>query len=193
MVQLPERVSSETQTGKNALSVGLQTVADIGKERMRRALKRIASSEANAVEGLGFRVFKLDTTNIRAWDPDLDNLPESLDDAVEHLKADRSEDDILYEVILRLGLDIGAEIKTREIAGKRVRVVGDGELVVCLATAIGAAEVDPLALGIVEWRKEFAAEETMLVFRDSAFVDDVAKTNVTEILKQHGLGNVRSI
>ena len=193
LVQLPERVSSETQTGKNALSIGCKTVADIGKERMRRALKRITSNGVDAADDLGFRVFKLDTTNIRAWDPDPDSLLESLDDAVEHLKANRSEDDILYEVILRLGLDLAAPISTREIAGKQVRIVGGGELVVCLATAIGKDEVDPLTLGIVEWRKDFAAEETMLVFRDSAFVDDVAKTNVTEILKQHGLGNVRSI
>lgn len=64
---------------------------------------------------------------------------------------------------------------------------------VCLATAIGPEEVDPLALGIIEWRKEFGAEETMLVFRDSAFADDVAKTNVNEILKQGGFSNVRSI
>ena len=198
LVQLPELLDSDDGNQKIAArycdKIGKpRNLAELMKEHIRRFVNAKMDKNPSVNSDLGFRVFKLDTTNIRAWDPDLDNLPESLDDAVQHLKADRSEDDILYEVILRLGLDIGAEIKTREIAGKRVRVVGDGELVVCLATAIGAAEVDPLTLGIVEWRKEFAAEETMLVFRDSAFVDDVAKTNVTEILKQHGLGNVRSI
>jgi adenine-specific DNA-methyltransferase len=73
-------------------------------------------------------------------------------------------------------------------------IIGAGALVVCLATKIGRSEVEPLALGIVEWQKEFApAGESTAVFRDSAFADDVAKTNLTAILQQHGLGNVRSL
>jgi adenine-specific DNA-methyltransferase len=65
---------------------------------------------------------------------------------------------------------------------------------VCLAEKIATAEVEPLALGMVAWHKELAPSgETSVVFRDSAFADDVAKTNLTAILQQHGLGNVRSL
>jgi adenine-specific DNA-methyltransferase len=67
-------------------------------------------------------------------------------------------------------------------------------LLVCLAPQIAAAEVEPLALGLVDWHKELApVGDSQLVFRDSAFADDVAKTNLTAILQQHGLDNVRSL
>ena len=198
LVQLPQPVASDNPNEAAAANYCYRlgksrNLAELTKERLRRSSKSAEEEPCNDNGDLGFRVFKLDTTNIRAWEPDPDSMLESLDDAVEHLKANRSEDDILYEIVLRLGLDLASRIETREIAGKRVHVVGDGELVVCLAAAIGHGEVDPLVLGIVQWRKEFAAEETMLVFRDSAFADDVAKTNVNEILKQSGFSNVRSI
>ena len=65
---------------------------------------------------------------------------------------------------------------------------------VCLSRSIAREEVEPLALGIVEWHKQLApAGESTAVFRDSAFADDVAKTNLTAILQQHGMGNVRSL
>jgi len=80
------------------------------------------------------------------------------------------------------------------IAGKTVHSIGAGTLVVCLAPKIVRNDVEPLALGIVEWHKQLApAGESTAVFRDSAFADDVAKTNLTAILQQHGLGNVRSL
>ena len=69
-----------------------------------------------------------------------------------------------------------------------------GGLFACLAIEISAKEIEPLAHGIADWHKELApAGETSVVFRDSAFADDVAKTNVTAILKQRGLENVRSL
>ena len=72
--------------------------------------------------------------------------------------------------------------------------VGSGVLLVCLSPTITADEVESLALGIVEWHKAQApAGESTLVFRDSAFADDVAKTNLAAILQQHGLQNIRSL
>jgi adenine-specific DNA-methyltransferase len=139
---------------------------------------------------LGFRVFKLDSTNIRAWDPDRENLSQTLLNSVEHVKADRTEQDILFELLLKLTVPI----EPKSIAGKTVYSIGVGSLFVCLAPQIGREEIEPLAHGIVDWYKDLApAGETQIVFRDSAFTDDVAKTNVTAILKQHGLENVRSI
>ncbi|MDD5723979.1 MAG: site-specific DNA-methyltransferase, partial [Syntrophales bacterium] len=142
----------------------------------------------------GFRVFKLDTTNIRAWDPDRENLPQTLLDSVEHLKTDRTDSDVLYELLLKLGLDLCVPMEQKTIAGKAVHSIGAGTLIVCLAPQIGRAEVDLLALGIVEWHKELApAGDSTVVFRDSAFADDVAKTNLAAILQQHGLESVRSL
>jgi adenine-specific DNA-methyltransferase len=143
---------------------------------------------------LGFRVFKLDSTNIRAWDPDRENLSQTLLNSVEHVKADRTEQDILFELLLKLGLELTVPIEPKSIVGKTVYNIGVGSLFVCLAPQIGREEIEPLAHGIVDWYKDLApARETQIVFRDSAFTDDVAKTNATAILKQHGLENVRSI
>jgi adenine-specific DNA-methyltransferase len=93
-----------------------------------------------------------------------------------------------------LGLELTVPIEQKAIAGKTVHSIGAGTLIVCLAPQITAAEVEPLALGIVEWYKQLApAGESTVVFRDSAFADDVAKTNLTAILQQHELENVRSL
>ena len=97
-------------------------------------------------------------------------------------------------MLLKLGLDLTIPIEQKSIAGKPVHNIGAGTLLVCLAEHIAVAEVEPLALGIVAWHKELSpAGETTIVFRDSAFADDVAKTNLTAILQQHGLENVRSL
>lgn len=185
---------------------------------------------------LGFRVFKLASSNIRAWEPDRDKLAETLEASIEHLKADRTEQDILFELLLKLGLDLCVPIETRifnhekhEIheKGKKqgaetpaspssetfrvfsvfrgstseippgshtVHSIGGGSLLVCLSPAIPQADVEPLALGLVAWHQALKpAGDTTVVFRDSAFADDVAKTNLTAILQQHGLETVRSL
>ena len=100
----------------------------------------------------------------------------------------------LFELLLKLGLDLCVPIEKKTIARKTVYSVGAGVLLVCLAAQIATADVEPLALGIVAWHKELAPTgESTVVFRDSAFADDVAKTNLTAILQQHGLENVRSL
>ena len=82
----------------------------------------------------------------------------------------------------------------RVVADKEVHSVGGGVLIACLATSISSDNVEALAQGIVNWHKELApAGDTTCVFRDSAFADDVAKTNMAAILNQHGIQNVRSL
>ena len=143
---------------------------------------------------LGFRVFKLASSNIRAWEPNRDDLPTTLHDSIEHLKTDRTEQDIFSSCCSSSASTLTIPIEQKTIAGKAVHNIGAGTLLVCLAEQIAAAEVEPLALGIAAWHKELApAGETTVVFRDSAFADDVAKTNLTAILQQHGLENVRSL
>ena len=183
LVQLPEPIKRE----------GFNKISDITEERLRRSSKTLRGTSLFGAD-LGFRVFKLDSTNIRPWEPNRDKLTETLEESVEHIKAGRSEQDVLYEVLLKLGLELTVPMETRVIADKTAYSVGAGALLVCLAEAIAATEVESLALGIVEWHHALApAVETAVVFRDSAFADDVAKTNLTAILTQHGLENVRSL
>ena len=124
----------------------------------------------------------------------INDLPATLQEAVQHLKTDRTEQDILFELLLKLGLDLTVPIADKPIASKTVYSIGAGALLTCLADQIGGCDVEPLALGIAAWHKDLApAGEAMVVFRDIAFSDDVAKTNLTAILQQHGLENVRSL
>ena len=97
-------------------------------------------------------------------------------------------------LLLKLGLDLCVPIELHTVAGMDVYAVGGGVLMACLASAISGADVDALATGIIAWQKELApAGDTTCVFLDSAFADDVAKTNLAAILEQHGIQNVRSL
>ncbi|MFM2172828.1 MAG: hypothetical protein RLZZ54_755 [Cyanobacteriota bacterium] len=184
LVQLPEPISRAEY----------RTIADVAKERLRRAAKKIKSQNPLFTGDLGFRVFKLDSSNIRAWEPDPSNLDQTILDYTENIKQDRSEQDILYELLLKLGLDLCVPVEQKELGGKLVHNIGGGVLMVCLAPAITFAEVEPLAQGLVAWHQDLApAGDTTCVFRDSAFADDVAKTNLSAILNQHGISNVRSL
>jgi adenine-specific DNA-methyltransferase len=93
-----------------------------------------------------------------------------------------------------LGIDLCIPIEKKSFANKTVYSVASGVLVACLEKSISRNDVDDLAKGIVGWHKELApATETTCVFLDSAFADDVAKTNLATILNQHGISNVRSL
>ena len=148
---------------------------------------------------LGFRVFKLDSSNIQAWDPNRDDLAASLEAHAKNLKVDRAEQDILFELLLKLGLDLTVPIEKKKMKGSvkkghDVHSIGGGVLLVCLSESIVREDVEPLAMGIIAWHEEQSpAGETTVVFRDSAFADDVAKTNLAAILNQHGLETVRSL
>ena len=143
---------------------------------------------------LGFRAMKLATSNIRVWDPGPDDLEDSLLAGVDHIETGRTELDILTELLLKLGLDLCVPIETRAIAGKSVHSVAAGTLIACLDESVSGDDVEPLGQGIADWHKALEpAGDTTVVFIDSAFVDDVAKTNLVAILEQHGVGNVRSL
>ena len=199
LVQLPELLNTKDGEQKTTAEfcnrLGKpRNIAELTKERLRRSAIKFKNENPMFIGDLGFRVFKLDSSNIRAWEPNREDLQESLLDNIDHIKPDRSEEDILYELLLKLGLDLCVPIKTRTIADKSVRSIGGGNLIACLDEKITRDEVEPLALGIVECHKQFEpTDETTVFFRDSAFEDDVTKTNLAAILEQHGLKNVRSL
>ncbi len=202
LTQLPEPVEIS----------GYDNIADIGKERIRRAAAKIKEENPDYEGDLGFKVFKLDSSNIRAWNPDRNDLEQTLLDHTEHLVEGRDEEDVLYELLLKRGVDLTVPIETREITttdtkgtnskkepfrdfrGKKIYSIGYGVLFACLNESINRDEVEPLAQGIIDWHKELKpASDTQVVFRDSAFTDDIAKTNMTAILEQNGIAHVRSL
>ncbi len=199
LVQLPEPLSSERAEQKRAAefcdSIGKpRSLAELTKERLRRANRAVVSRTPLLDVSAGFRVFKLDSSNIREWEGDQRRLAEEIQDSIVNLKTDRSEADILYEVLLKLGLDLCVPIEKRELASKDVHSVGGGVLFTCLATEIRRAEVEEIGLGIVGWIQDLKpAGDVTCVFRDAAFEDDVAKTNLAAILEQHGVQKVRSL
>ena len=213
-VQLPQPLDEKSKSGKAALKFteanGLNgTLSAITKERLRRVGSRVKASNPTFHGDLGFRVFKLDTTSIRPWDPTLPVTEQRLLGEVDNILPERTEQDLLYELLLKRGLELTVPIVERTIAGKQVFAVSTGDLIACLTPHIESADVEPLAEGIVTWHKELAPppavdpsaplgkpakfDPPLVVFRDTAFADDVAKSNLTEILKQHNLPDVRSL
>jgi adenine-specific DNA-methyltransferase len=204
LVQLPEQLAGDSREQKVAaeccdtLKVR-RVISELTKERLRRAGKKIREENPLFAGDLGFRVFKLASSNIRAWEPDRENLVETLEASIEHLKTDRTEQDILFELLLKLGLDLSVPIERRQVNGGAKRAheihsIGGGSLLVCLSPAILQADVEPLAFALVAWHQALKpAGESTIVLRDSAFADDVAKSNLTAILEQHGLETVRSL
>lgn len=199
MVQLPEPLDINEKEQKAAATYcdsidRPRNVAELTKERLRKAGTKIKDEYPLFAGDTGFRVFKLDNSNIRAWNPDRDDLAQTLLDHEEHLLPGRTEADILYELLLKLGLDLCVPMEKRSFAGKDVHAIGGGVLLACLTEEITCEDVEPLAQGIATWHKELApAGDATCVFRDSAFVDDVAKTNLAAILEQHGIKQVRSL
>lgn len=190
MTQLPEPVDEKS----DSYLAGFKTISDIGKERIRRAAAKIKEENPGYDGDLGLKVFKLDSSNIRAWNPDKDDLAQTLLDHTEHLVEGRSEEDVLYELLLKRGVDLTVPIEKKEIADKTVYSIGYGVLFACLDTSINQDEVENVAQGIIAWHQKLEpASDTQVVFRDSAFADDIAKTNMTAILEQNGIGNVRAL
>lgn len=189
-VQLPEPCEKKTE----AYQAGFRTISEIGKERIRRAASKIKQENQEYDGDLGFKVFKLDSSNIRAWNPDRNDLEQTLIDHIEHLVEDRSEEDVLYELLLKRGVDLTVPIEKKTISDKIVYSIGYGVLFACLDTKINRDQIEDLAMGIIDWHKELEpASDTQVVFRDSAFEGDIAKTNMTAILEQNGIKHVRSL
>ena len=199
LTQLPEPLESGNKDQKVAadfceLINKPQNIAELTKERLRRAAKKLKGENPAFSGDTGFRVFKLAASNIRAWEPDAADLENSLLKNAEHLVQGRKEHDVLYELLLKLGLDLCVPIEAKTIAGKSVHSIGGGALIVCLTDGLTKDVIEPLASGIVAWRAALApAVDTRVVFKDSGFADDIAKTNMAAILNQNGISDVRSL
>ena len=169
-VQLPE----ETDEKSEAFKAGYKNICEIGKERIRRAAKKI-KEETGADIDYGFRVYRLDESNMqdvyyRPQDYDQSNLELFAD----NVKSDRTADDLLAQVMLDWGLPISLKIEQATIGGKQVFKVAENSLYACFDD-----NVDEY------FAKEIAKDKPLrIVFKDSGFKNDTAKTNVKQLLKQ---------
>jgi len=173
-VQVAEDIDSNTPSGKIAKSFGLYTMTDLGKERIRRAGKKI-KEETKADIDYGFRVYRLDESNMQdVYYKPQDYKQGQLDLVADNVKPNRTADDLLAQVMLDWGLPLSLKIKQESINSKLVFKVADNSLFACFDNGIDE-----------EFAKEIAKESPLrIVFKDSAFKDDTAKVNVKQLLKQ---------
>ena len=191
MVQLPEVCGEKTE----AYKAGYKNICEIGKERIRRAGEKIKAEieEENAqlkmgekskkVPDIGFSVFKLDSSNLKKWQPDYDDLEKTLLDSIENYVEGRSELDVVYEIILKMGLDLTYPVDELDVNGRKIYSVAFGALMICLDDHI----TKEIADGMISLYQEYQPELWKVVFKDNGFENDSAKTNIKEQLKAAGL------
>ena len=183
MVQLPEPTDEKSE----AYKAGYMNICEIGKERIRRAGEKIKeeNKDKENIENLdvGFKVLELDASNIRKWQPDSDNLEQSLEDFIDNYVEGRTELDVVYEIMLKYGLDLTYPVDEFVVAGKKVYFIGFGMLMICLDNEL----TTEVAKGILEKVRELEPESSRVVFKDNGFKTDSNKTNIKEILKIGGI------
>jgi len=175
MVQLPELCDERTE----AFRGGYKTIAEISKERIRRAGKKIKQENADK-EGIdqldiGFRVLKVDTSNMNDvyYSPD-EFKHDDLFAQIDNIREDRSAEDLLFQVLLDWGVDLTLPIRKETIQGKDIFIVDENALVACFDSGVDEALVKTLA----------GFEPLRVVFRDNGFASDAVKINVEQIFKQ---------
>ena len=187
-VQLPEVCDEKSE----AYKAGYKNICEIGKERIRRAGAKILSKaeqtnqqikigeEEKPLPDVGFKVFKLDTSNLKTWDStpitedDMQILFDRMNGMIHRVKSDRSDMDMIYEIMLKLGVPLTYSVSQIEVNGKTAYTVGDDcLLLICLADDVQPADVEAMA--------EYAPAK-LIIARDS-FKNDTAMANAHYILR----------
>lgn len=185
MIQLPESCDEKSE----AYKVGYKNICEIGKERIRRAGEKIKEENA-AKDGvlnldIGFKVLKLDSSNMKKWNPNDENLEQSLLEYIDNYKKGRTELDVVYEIMLKYGIDLTYPVEEYHISNKNIYSIGAGALLICLDDEI----TSEIAQEILYLKEKLNPEnvEIHVVFKDNGFKDDSNKTNIKEILKCGGV------
>ncbi|HGF0976374.1 TPA: site-specific DNA-methyltransferase [Klebsiella pneumoniae] len=184
LIQLPEP-SNKSE---------FMTISDLTKYRLIESGKKVKDGNPDWNGDVGFRVFKLDTSNIRPWEATADTLSQQIDAYVSPILEGRSEEDLLTELMLKRGIDLSVNVETRQFDELTVSCVDGGKLFTCFTRQIPASCVEVLTKGIIDWHKSLkAGKDTVCYFLDDAFENNVAKTNLCAIMEQHGLTNLHSL
>ena len=150
MIQLPEPCDD----GSEAAKAGYKTIAEIGKERIRRAAAQIASGgddrlhlDAKSKSDNGFKALKLDRSNFKVWEGTAEEqeLGRQIELHIDNLLNTSSAEDVLYELLLKAGFPVATEVGTMDIDGKQVFSIEDGSLLICLENEITPGLIDALA------------------------------------------------
>ena len=173
MVQIPE----ETDEKSEAYKAGYKNICEIGKERIRRAGDKILEESDNKDLDIGFKVFKLDSSNLEKWDPDYNNIEQTLLTAKNNIKENRTEEDLIYEIMLKYGLELTLPIEKID----NLYSIGYGALIICLDNNIDKNIVDKIL------KAKDDSEITRVVFKDNGFKTDSDKTNIKETLKANNI------
>ena len=183
MVQLPEINESKSE----AYKAGYSNICEIGKERIRRAGEKILSESGKTDLDIGFKVFKLDDSNIKEWSPNYDNLEFTLDEMTDNLKSGRTKEDLLYEILIKMGIELTAPIEEINIGDKKIYNIGMGSLILCLEDEI----TEDIIKEIPKYKSYFV--DMKVVFKENGFKTDSQKMNAMQNLKQFGITDVRSV
>ena len=186
-VQLPENLDENSE----AYKANYRTICDIGKERIRIAGKNILEENTQIQLGdeektpldVGFKVFKLDDSNLKTWDStpiddaQIDMFYERLNAMIDTVKDDRTDMDVVYEVMLKMGIPLDVEVQYMEIGDKIAYIVGDFILMICLAKNITAEDIENMA--------QYAPAK--IICAEAGFADDSALSNAHYILKDRAI------
>lgn len=183
MIQFPEEIKKETE----AYSKGYRTINDIAKERIRLSGDKIVEGKRNIELDIGFKVFKLDSSNIKEWDPHTKNIEQNLFELQENIKENRTKEDLLYEILLKIGIPLTAPIEEISIDENIIYNVGSGAILLCLE--------DEINLEIIKKMVKLKPDDfdTKIIFKEAGFLNDTVKTNAIQTLKKHGITDVRSV
>ena len=186
LVQLPEQLPKP--------EARLKTIADICRERVRRVIRKLDEEDAGKLDlegktqDRGFRVFKLAESNFKVWDAtapkDAESLMQQLELHVDHIREGRSEEDILFEILLKSGFALTTPVETRTLAGKRVYRIADGAMLVCLERELTLEAIRAMA----------AEKPARVVCLDAGFAgNDQLKANAVQTFKTAGVAKFQTV
>ena len=182
LVQLPEKTDEKSE----AFKAGYPNICEIGKERIRRAGKMIReeAGEAAALQDFGFRCLRLDSSNMEDVYYEPEKLgQQDLFSQVDNVKEGRTAEDLLFQVMLDMGIPLSSKISERDIAGKKVFDVGEGFLLACFDSAVTEAVVTEIA----KQKPQYA------VLRDSSMANDSVATNFEQIFASYSPETERKV
>ena len=187
LVQFPEEIDEKSE----AYKVGYENICEIGKERIRRAGDKIVEETGNTDLDIGFKVFKVDESNFIPWNPEFNSenqeektekVKQAILDMADNLVQGRSELDLIYELLLKLNMDLNCSIKETALNGNKVYVVDNGYLLICLENKLDASIADDL----LKLKEELMVEYSQVILKDNALNDNSA-INIYETLDTNGM------
>lgn len=200
LIQLPERLDPNSKDDSITCEFLKEhnmplLLSEIGKERLRRAGEKIKEEieinntqlklgeEPKNIPDIGFKVFKLDTSNIKKWNGDAETIESEIQGSIFNYEVDRSELDVVYEIMIKCGIDLTYPIEEINVSGKTLYSIGAGAMFVCMDNDI----TQDIADKIVEIKDANDIIEPVAVFKDNGFKTDSNKTNIKETLRVAGI------